>query len=89
MDGKNRHEEKHYYHHIFGDPFKTALQLKAKGAESDENGDCKEDDVDFRIGYHGFKAEILVLPDEEFKEIINHPARDNRVEGHKADVCKK
>jgi len=88
-DGQNDHQNKQGYHHVLGNTFQTALQIKAENSKTNHNGNQQKQYIHTGIGDHAAKAEANVLTNQELIEVVDHPAGYYRIEGHQADVAKQ
>ena len=87
MACKDDHQEEEEQHHVLGDSLQTALEIKAQDDKSDDNRDQKVKNVDARIGDHSDKGQVRAVSGKEHYKVIDHPARDNGIEGHQADIA--
>lgn len=66
MDGQHQHQHQQRCHHVLGHAFQPALQVEAEQYERRHDHRKQIGHVDFRVGEHLRKAEIGVVPSQEF-----------------------
>ena len=89
VERQNQHKREERNHHVLGNALQTALEVKAQHRETDRDGNGEVTYVDGGVGDHVDKAEIRGLADEELHEVVDHPAGDDRVEGHQGNIAQQ
>ena len=87
VDGQHQHQHQQRCHHVLGHAFQPALQVEAEQYERRHDHRKQIGHVDFRVGEHLRKAEIGVVPSQEFDKIVQNPAGDDRVKRHDGNVA--
>ena len=97
VEGQDQHQDEEGDHHVLGHALQTALEVKAQHREADGNGDGEIGHIDAGVGDHADKSASLFkkpghlagLAGEELDKVVNHPAGDDRVEGHQRDIAQQ
>ena len=94
---QHQHQYQQRHHHILGHALQSALKVEAQNAKAQHHGDGHIDHVDAGIGDHVDKGVVLALHEgqrldvagQETHKIVHHPAGDDGVERHEADVAEQ